>query len=242
MIKNVLYDLDGTLLPMNQEQFIKEYLKGISARVAHLIEPQMFINHLLSATMAMVASTDSTSTNQQVFNKDFFARVSVPQEILAPIIEDFYARDFARFQYTTWQRPAARQAIDCVIRRGRNVVLATNPIFPLTAIRQRIAWAGLDDMLFQHVTSYENSHYCKPNPSYYLEIAGVLGCRPEECLMVGNDVKEDLAAADVGMQTYLVTDCMINSQGLELQADFIGSLDELPAHLEKILADDMAQG
>jgi len=53
--------------------------------------------------------------------------------------------------------------------------------------------------------------------------------------MVGNDVKEDLAASTVGMKTYLVTDCLINPPGLEPKADYVGTLDELSDYLEKIL-------
>lgn len=232
MIKNVLFDLDGTLLPMNLERFIEEYLKGISARVAHLVEPHQFLKHLYAATRAMSVSTDGTTTNKQVFRNEFFSRVGIAEEILIPIFDDFYAEDFPGFQATTWQSPAARRAVECAVNQGRAAVLATNPIFPLTAISQRIAWAGLDAILFSHVTSYENCHYCKPNPSYYLEIAEVLDCSPEECLMVGNDVVEDLSAAVVGMKTYLVIDCLVNPAGLEPKADYIGTLDELPAYLE----------
>ena len=58
---------------------------------------------------------------------------------------------------------------------------------------------------------------------------------PEECLMVGNDVEEDLVAGTIGVQTVLVTDCLINTKSLPEKADHKVELQQLPALLQDLL-------
>ena len=38
------------------------------------------------------------------------------------------------------------------------------------------------------------------------------GIKPEESIMIGNDVDEDLCSAQLGFDTYLVTDCIVNRE------------------------------
>lgn len=231
MIKAVLFDLDGTLLHVEQEVFLRGYLKLWGPRVAHLVDPQRFIQQLMASTMVMTSSNDPTRTNQQVFFDDFLPKVGVPAEKLMPILNDFYERDFGKVRSVVKADPAARQAVEAVLARGLDAVVATNPVFPISAIRQRLSWAQVDDLPFKLVTSYEDFHFCKPNPEYYLEIAERIGRRPEECVMVGNDVEEDLVAAGVGMCTYLVEDHLINPKGVKPKADHVGTLTQLAEFL-----------
>ena len=67
-----------------------------------------------------------------------------------------------------------------------------------------------DEDDFEFITSYETDSFCKPNPQYFVSICERLGVKPEECLMVGNDEREDMyAASSIGMNCFLVTDCII---------------------------------
>ena len=95
-------------------------------------------------------------------------------------------------------------------------MLATNPISPALATDWRIRWAGLKPEDFELYTTFENSHYCKPNLKYYEEILQKLNVRPEECLMVGNDVEEDMITRQMGMQVFLLTDCLISRHGADI--------------------------
>ena len=114
--------------------------------------------------------------------------------------------------------------------------MATNPLFPLKAVHSRLSWGKLHDIPFKLITSYETSHFCKPNIEYYQEIVEKLGCSPSECLMIGNDVKEDLIAGKLGIKTYRVTDTIINTENLAITADYSGSLLDLHSHIDSILA------
>jgi FMN phosphatase YigB (HAD superfamily) len=235
MIKNVLFDLDGTLLPFDAAEFTHAYFTRLGGRIGHLIEPKSFAKYLLASTEVMVRNLDKEQTNQQVFFNHFFAAVGLSEDILLPILNDFYEKDFSLLQKVTQRNAAARKAVTTVLSLALDVVIATNPIFPMAATRQRLEWAGLGDIPFRLVTSYENSHFCKPNTEYYLEITEELGCRPEECLMVGNDVEEDLIAGSIGMKTYLVTDCLINAKNADIRADYIGTLGELAENISAII-------
>ena len=118
--------------------------------------------------------------------------------------------------------------------KGLTLALATNPIFPAIATESRMRWAGLDQNDFVLYTTYENSRFCKPNPEYYRDILNQLGAQPQECLMVGNDVTEDMVAQTLGMQVFLLTDCLINKQGKDISAYPQGSFDQLLAYIDTL--------
>ena len=54
---------------------------------------------------------------------------------------------------------------------------------------------------------------------------------PEECLMVGNDVDDDMVASELGMKVFLLTDCLINKNGLDVNAYPNGSFDQLKDYI-----------
>ena len=91
--------------------------------------------------------------------------------------------------------PKARETVDTLKGAGYRLALATNPLFPAVATESRIRWAGLEPGDFELYTTYENTGYCKPNPAYYRDLLERLDCDAEDCLMVGNDVEEDMAVS-----------------------------------------------
>ena len=224
-MKTILFDLDDTLLDNAMETFLPKYLEALTPRVAHLIPPNEFIQQLLSSTRSMAGNTDPTRTNCQVFTEDFSARVGYPLEVLMPVFDDFYAHDFGRLRIHTRTRPEARAIMEKVFAHGYTVVIATNPLFPLTAIEQRLEWAGVRDFDYALITSYENMHAAKPHLAYYREILREIGCRADECLMVGNSFEEDIAPAiKLGIKSFWVVDAKPGVTKPTLQADWQGAL------------------
>jgi len=128
--------------------------------------------------------------------------------------------------------------VRCLKAHGLRVALATNPIFPRIATEQRIRWAGLAPEDFALYTTYENSTFCKPNPDYYREVARTLGVSPVECLMVGNDALEDMAARETGMDVFLLTDCLINTKGRDLSAYPKGNFAALNVYLDRLTSEN----
>lgn len=217
MFDAVLFDLDGTLLPMDQEEFIDAYMGLLAKKLApHGYDPNHLVAGVWAGTQAMVEN-DGVATNEAVFWEDFCHIFGQQARKDLPLFEEFYASDFAQARTVCGFDPGAGEVAALLKARGVTMVMATNPLFPEIATRQRIRWAGLEPEDFALVTTYENSRYCKPNPDYYRDILARIGKRPENCLMVGNDVAEDmLPARAVGMQVFLLMPCVINKKGLEL--------------------------
>lgn len=233
-VKAILFDLDGTLLPMDQELFVKSYLGRLARAMAvHGYDPEKLVKAIWTGTGAMVQNDGSRSNEAVFWNvfSSFFGAESLKDQ---PLFDDFYRKGFPAVQESCGFAPEARQVLDKVKSLGLPAILATNPIFPAIATHQRIQWAGLDTSDFIHITTYENSSFCKPNPAYYREILERLGLQPQDCLMVGNDVTEDMVTKGMGMQVFLLTHSLINKQNQDISCYPHGNFDALLAHLDQL--------
>lgn len=226
-IKSVLFDLDGTLLPMDMEEFTNGYFGLLTEKMAlRGYDPETLIGAVWAGTAAMVKN-DGNRTNEDAFWVKFAQLFGSEALADQPLFESFYANEFQRARRFCGYDPLAAQAVRAIKASGRRVVLATNPIFPAAATRSRLSWAGLEPADFELITTYENSRFCKPNVGYYREILDRLGLRGEDCLMVGNDMTEDTAAAETGMRVFLITSCLINKEGKDVNAWPHGGFDDL---------------
>lgn len=227
MIKMILFDLDGTLLPMDQEDFINAYLGKMARKLApHGYDPDLLVKGIWKGTAAMVMN-DGTGTNEEVFWKVFsgiFGRDTRADEAL---FIDYYENEFQTVKDVCGFDPRAAEAIREIKAMGYRVALATNPLFPAIATLSRCRWAGLNPEDFELITTYENSRHCKPAPEYYRDILEILHLKPEECVMVGNDVGEDMIAEDLGMKVFLLKDNMINKHDKDISGYPQGSFPEL---------------
>ena len=236
MISTILFDLDGTLLPMDQDEFVRLYV-GLLCRTfaPHGYDPKQFGQGLKLGIEAMYKN-DGSCTNEKAFWNAFTSIVGDKALGDLPLFDAFYRNEFAGAKAACGQDPRAKEALDAIRAMGYRVALATNPLFPAIATENRIRWAGLEPEDFALVTTYEESTCCKPNPAYYLEVARRLGVAPEECLMVGNDAQEDMAAQLAGMQVFLLTDCLLNRKDADITQWPHGSFDALLAHIKTLQA------
>lgn len=227
MIKAVLFDLDGTLLPMDQDQFVKAYFKNLAIKLApYGYDPKKLIDGIWSGTAAMVAN-DGKRKNEEVFWEKFTELFGDRVNGDTDKFEEFYRNDFKNARSVCGFNPLAKEVVHNIKAKGIRVVLATNPIFPAIATEQRIRWAGLEPSDFELYTTYENIGFCKPNLDYYRDILGRLGLKAEETLMVGNDVSEDMIASKLGMQVFLITDCLINKNNEDISKYPHGDFNKL---------------
>jgi len=231
MITTILFDLDGTLVPMDQDVFIKDYFRRISAKLAALgYDPRQMVDMIWRGTEIMIRNDGKISNEQAFWN---FAVQAQGEKILADKrhFDEFYETEFDKVKSVCGFNPAAAETVRSLKKSGFRVALATNPIFPQRATFWRIGWAGLAPEDFEWITTYENINFCKPNPEYYREIARRLGVMPEECLMVGNDVGDDMVAQDIGMKVFLLTDCLINKTQHDVDEYPHGSFGELNSYI-----------
>jgi len=234
MVTTILFDLDGTLLPMDQDVFVKDYLTHMASMLApHGYAPELLSKTIWKGTGAMVRN-DGSASNYDVFWKVFTSTFGVDALKDEPLFEEYYHTEFQKVKNVCGFDPRAGEVIQEIKDMGLRVALATNPLFPAIATHSRAKWAGLDPDDFDLITTYENSRYCKPNLDYYRDILKELNIAPEECVMVGNDVGEDMIAQQLGMQVFLLTDCLINKSQEDIEQFPHGSFPELMAFIRRL--------
>lgn len=234
MFNTILFDLDGTLAPFLQDEFVRVYFGALLRRVVPMgYDGEKLVSALWHGVDDMVEN-DGAVTNRQAFWARFTQELGIQALALENILEDFYAGEFDEARSCLVEQVDRGPLIRSLRQRGYGVVLATNPIFPAVAVETWLRWVGLTTADFDYVTSYENSRHSKPNPGYYRDILAHIGRRGEECLMVGNNPVDDMAALEAGMAVYLVTDCIENPGGLPVEAYPHGSFRELEASLQKL--------
>ena len=236
MVKNVLFDLDGTLLPMDLKKFMYIYTKGLCNK-ANKLNQELLMKVLYTGIDRMYAN-DGSKTNEQVFIETFEEMLNVSFSKYEKLFEEYYHEDFELCKMACLINDKARNLVDYLKGKGIKIVIATNPFFPPIATYTRLRWLGLEPYEFELVTTYDNSHYCKPNPKYFEEIFTKLNMKPEESLMVGNDVLEDGSIKALGVRLFLINDCLINNKNLEINADFIGSFDEVVKKIEGVVNEE----
>lgn len=227
----VLFDLDGTLLPMDQDKFTKGYFGLLAKKMSPLgYDAQELVKAVWSGTADMVTN-DGSESNEVVFWRSFTKIFGEQAMRDKSVVEDFYRNEFEGAKAFCSHDPMAAETVREVKKMGLRVVLASNPVFPKAAMEARIRWAGLAPEDFEIVTAYEDIGFCKPNPAYYTEITKRLGLAPEECLMVGNDAEEDMAAQAIGMDVFLLTNCLINKKRCDISVYPRGSYAQLNKYI-----------
>lgn len=234
MIKAILFDLDGTLLPMQQDEFTNAYFGKLSSKFAQYgYNPEQFIKGVWQGTKAMVKNT-GTQTNDQVFWQEF---ATIFGDKVYSDIENFnmfYETEFDSLKECCGYSEEANLVIQTLKEKGYTLVLASNPVFPMIAQKKRMLWAGVNPKDFVWITSYENSSYCKPNVLYYKEIINHLGIEEKECLMVGNDTTEDAAATHLGIHFFLLTNCLLNKERKDISKYRRGGFMQLLDYIENL--------
>ena len=236
-IKAVLFDLDGTLLPMDLDEFFRNYFKLLASKLYPYgyTDSKKLIKVVVGGVDAATGN-DGTKYNGEVFWYFFDSNFpDVKAENKIEVLDEFYRSDFNTLKQLCGYNAEANRTVKLIKQKGIRTVVATKPIFPASAIEARLEWAGMDVSDFEFYTHYDRCKYCKPNPMYYKEIADALGLLPEECLMVGNDVSEDMPAEEIGMKVFLLTDCLINSENKDLSNYPQGSFSDLNEYIEKLI-------
>jgi FMN phosphatase YigB (HAD superfamily) len=208
LIKTLLIDLDDTLLDSNMGEFIPVYMDRLAEYLSDLAPREQLIETLLQAIRSITVNLDPTRTLKSTFDKAFYPVLGVTEKDLRPRVQTFYEQEFPKLRELTKPRPQAPEFIRHAHQSSFELVLATNPLFPRTAITQRLSWSGVDDSddVWDLITSYETSHFTKPNPEYLAEILGLLGRPCAEAVMIGDNPDADLAPAVLlGMQAFHVT-------------------------------------
>lgn len=233
-IHTLLFDLDGTLLPIDQDQFMHAYFALFVRKAGELgLDEGAALSGLQAGLKAMLAN-NGEMTNKDRFDSVFSLVSGIDSTRFNEQFSSFYQHEF--HQLATFAKPSvlAPRVVETAKEKGYQVALATSPLFPWQGTEARIGWAGLRADQFSLVTTYETYRHAKPHWHYYVQVLDELGVEASDCLMIGNDVREDMVVADHGMETFLVTDCLINRDDRSLHPYRKGSLQDFSDFLEEL--------
>lgn len=224
----VFFDLDGTLLPMEGEVFIKRYFEVLPRFLAAegFEDPGTIVIAVNEGTKAMFKPHEEL--NADAFWLVFEKTCGLSRSEFEPVMERFYASEL----YNSIGRDVERfedglAALRILREKGYPLYLTTLPVFPLQAVEARLAWSGIDPSCFGFITTYDECSAVKPSLDYYRQCIDRAGVDdPSQVLMVGNNTSDDFAILDLGCDAYLVTDFMINENGYNIDSVRHGTFKE----------------
>lgn len=234
MIKAVLLDMDNTLLLNPDTVFAQRFLQlwDDHFSTAGIDDAP---KRLRRALRIMGYKQRGNISNWAVIVREM-GNGDAETEI-EPLLDRFYADVYPELASCIAPVDGAADLIYRLRESDYQVVIATNPLYPEKAIKQRMAWAGLplDDDLYEFISSADTMHFSKPDPAYYGELLGRVGVEPDEALMVGDSLRNDIQPAQtVGLRTFHIgedglTNFMLqmrerldDTQPIVLRPDMIG--------------------
>ncbi len=224
-INTIIFDLDGTLLPMDTEAFMMEYNKLLGAYFMDIVDPNMFIKAMWQSTKETIENLEARK-NYEVFKEAMKKKIDGDVDLYYKRIYEFYDDAFLKLGEYAGSSPEIVEAISVLKTKGYRLIIATNPLFPMKANHHRISWAGLSPEDFDYISCFEENHYCKPHLDFYEEVLSINNIDVNTALMVGNDVDEDLIARDLGLMTYLIEDHLLHRSGKAIETDYRGCYED----------------
>lgn len=208
MTLTLLVDLDDTLIGNEMSTFLPAYLNALGEYLSSYAEPQRLVSTLLYATQQMIQNPRPDRSLIETFDAYFYSSLGIPRDEMQDSFDKFYAEIFPHLQSHTVFRPQAVDFVEQALKLGYEIVIATNPLFPRTAILQRLAWAGIsiEKYPLSLITSAEDFHFSKPNPAYFAEILARLGWPDRPAVVVGDDIHNDITPArQLGIPAFWIT-------------------------------------
>ena len=234
MRNTILFDLDGTLLPMDQDKFLNSYMSKMAVYMAPYGFDSKILHKAMWTGVGAMVKNDGSIRNEELFWNVFATFFDAElTELAKKITVDFYMTDFQKVAKDCGYSPKAKALITYLKEKGYRIVLATNPLFPAIATESRMRWAGLSPEDFDYYTVFENSSFCKPNLKYYEEVLDKIGCKAEDCYMVGNDVSEDMITEQLGFEVFLLTHSLINKENKDISNYPQGDFEDLKAFFDE---------
>ncbi len=171
MIKNIMFDLDGTLLPVNQDEFVMKVISVMEDELKKTdLNSEGFIKGLVMGIDTIVKKSDGKCTNEELFWEIFLENSGIDFEPAREFLTDFYNGAFLLATEIVDYNTIVPDSITYLKNKGYNMIIATSPVFPKVAITERMKWNDVFPEDFSYISTFENSTFAKPRKEYYKEI------------------------------------------------------------------------
>ncbi|MFX1452014.1 MAG: HAD family hydrolase [Promethearchaeota archaeon] len=224
-IKAILFDLDNTLLNIDENGFNNAFAQELANEAAHLISREVFIKQWYAAVYETIKNEDKRINLDKFWNY-FCDLVNISRDTIEPILVNNYKNKFEGLKRFVTKKEEARKVIQLAFDLGLDVIIATNPIYLEVGMKIRLKWADIIDFPYRLITHIENSCYCKPSLKYYEEIFEKIGHPAKDCLMIG-DLNGDMVAANLGCSTFLIQNSYIKLDSNIPKPTYRGTLVDL---------------
>lgn len=235
MKKLIMTDLDCTLLPMDQDAYIQIYVNAIAKMFyEHGFDGKQIAKATMQSAYAM-GKNDGSRKNAEVFEEAFKALVADRAQEAIDLFPSVYNEPYDAIKAVTRVNEHAEEIVKLMREKAEFVVVATQPMFPLEAVQKRLSWTNLSTDMFDDVTVYDNCTFSKPSTGYYKEIMEKFNATPENTVMFGNDVTEDiLPCKELGVETFLLTDGLINTKNHDISTFRQGNYADMIEYLKSL--------
>jgi len=209
-MKTFLFDLDDTIINLNWQVFEKEYYGGLAEAFSHLMSKEQVIRCVYLSYKYMIEVVDERTNKEKFYDK--MAELSgIDKNILMKEEPNYYINHYDDLKGITKPIDDMVKSVRLLLDKGYNLVIASNPVFPAIATLKRLSWIGFKENDFLKITSFDTEYACKPRIEYYEYLLDELNLKAEDCIMVGNDRKEDMMVALLNIEGILITDYLIDS-------------------------------
>lgn len=231
-IKHLLIDLDGTLVGARNVALSVAFTYKVLQKLRQKTKIWPALKAMARATNVSYAAR-SEQTNQSRIVDIFAEELGMDRAETEKLLLETIREVFPQLQPYFYPMPFAGKFLDWA--NGRfPITLATNPMWPEDIIKLRVQWANIDPSIFGNITHANKMHSCKPEVSYYEELLEQENLKPEECLLIGNHMENDLAATKLGIPVYIVgPSTEIADIPVRNGAAWLGSFPQLQTALEE---------
>lgn len=219
MIKNIIFDVDDTLLHTSDE-FLKEYYKLVYSKYADVVDFDSFITSFKNAIKATYIKGGTDFVYNNYINSFNIGDLSFKEKEKRFL--DAYKKFNELGKYTD-SIPHMVESIEILKTKNINISIATNPLFPKDLNIIRLNWANIDYKSFDFISNNKDNKHIKPSTKFYLEMCELNNYKPNETLMVGNCITEDYPSVEAGLKFYLLTDNLKNKDNKEYNPTYEGT-------------------
>ena len=235
--KVIFFDLDGTLLPVETGVFLRGYNDKASEFASDKCEDSERFAIALDEAFKAMLETEHRCLNAEIFWQVFRSHAGDFAGAWCELVDRFYKEAFNSIGDDYNSNANASKAVNILKDKGYPLMLTTQPLFPIGAVHDRLAWSDVAPENFDYITTYDNSRLSKPHALYFQDCMDKAGVESHEVLMVGNHTVEDLGCLDLGIDAYIITDYMCNPVNLDLEACAgveYGTMDEFVEYVQAL--------